>query len=183
VTAAYVLDATETGGLLPLSGTEHVTGPESRDDTGEPSAPATPGHGPSDLEPWTFCRIAARALFAPRTYASDITLVNWPMLGHFRGPVFGVPEAAGHLRGARELAWSLPYWMQTEAPRPDGGTGWPGLRLRGDADAVPYPDTVGVGMYRIDLRPTTGGDNYLDAYQDRLATAGVESRWPDISPY
>ena len=26
----------------------------------------------------------------------------------------------------------LLYWMQTEAPRPDGGTGWPGLRLRPD---------------------------------------------------
>ena len=24
------------------------------------------------------------------------------------------------------------YWLQTEAPRPDGGTGWPGLRLRAD---------------------------------------------------
>jgi hypothetical protein len=90
--------------------------------------------------------------------------------------------------------------MQTEAPRPDGGTGYPGLRLRGDvvggADglamapyiregrriraeytiveqdlslavrgdkgAVSHPDAVGVGMYRIDLHPSTGGDNYID---------------------
>jgi len=41
VTAAYVIDATETGELLPLSGTEYVTGFESRADTGEPSAPDT----------------------------------------------------------------------------------------------------------------------------------------------
>ncbi|MDQ1644816.1 MAG: hypothetical protein QOJ50_1000, partial [Cryptosporangiaceae bacterium] len=40
VSAAYVLDATETGELLPLTGTEYVTGFESQDDTGEPSAPA-----------------------------------------------------------------------------------------------------------------------------------------------
>jgi len=26
----------------------------------------------------------------------------------------------------------LLYWLQTEAPRPDGGKGWPGLRLRKD---------------------------------------------------
>ena len=38
--APYVLDATETGDLLPLAGTEYVTGFESQADTGEPSAPA-----------------------------------------------------------------------------------------------------------------------------------------------
>jgi hypothetical protein len=30
---------------------------------------------------------------------------------------------------------TLLYWLQTEAPRPDGGTGWKGMRLR--------PDVVG----------------------------------------
>ena len=25
-----------------------------------------------------------------------------------------------------------------------------------------FPDTVGVGSYRIDLHPSTGGDNYVD---------------------
>ena len=28
--------------------------------------------------------------------------------------------------------------------------------------AVSYPDSVGIGMYRIDLHPSTGGDNYID---------------------
>jgi len=41
VEAAYVLDATETGDLLPLTGTEYVTGFESAAETGEPEAPAT----------------------------------------------------------------------------------------------------------------------------------------------
>src|SRR5699024_9897731 len=101
---------------------------------------------------------------------------------------------------SRQLSYSLLYWLQTEAPRPDGGTGWPGLRLRGDITGTqdglaqaPYirearrikaeytvvendlsiavrghgrpatfPDTVGIGMYRIDLHPSTGGDNYID---------------------
>ncbi|MGO1627758.1 MAG: FAD-dependent oxidoreductase, partial [Microbacterium sp.] len=39
VTAPYVIDSTETGELLPLTGTEYVTGFESRAETGEPSAP------------------------------------------------------------------------------------------------------------------------------------------------
>lgn len=282
VLAEYVLDATETGALLPLSGAEHVTGAESRERTGEPhGAPAAapldmqaiswcfavdhlPGEshvierpasygfwreyqppgwgGPllsftaplprtgepvtrtftpnpdgmapvvdhrrvgGDLELWTFRRIAARETFQPVFLGSDITLVNWPMIDYTEGPVLAVPpeEAARHRAGARELSRSFLYWLQTEAPRPDGGTGYPGLRLRpdvlGTADGLamrPYvresariaaqytvveqdiaarldrcgpdrggparfPDTVGVGSYRIDLHPTTGGQGYLD---------------------
>src|SRR5205823_6075032 len=37
----HVLDATELGELLPMCGVEHVTGCESRIETGEPHAPAT----------------------------------------------------------------------------------------------------------------------------------------------
>ncbi|WP_433044754.1 FAD-dependent oxidoreductase [Dactylosporangium sp. CS-033363] len=277
VTADYVLDATETGELLPLTGTEYVTGFESQADTGEPSAPATaqPGNmqaisvcfavdhvdgdhtidrparydfwrdytppfwggpllsfrapSPRTLQPtervfdpnpgddplavdadqrrnpgdhnlWTFRRIAARDLFLPGAYDSDICLVNWPMLDYFEHPVIDVADPAAHLAAAREQAFSVLYWLQTEAPRPDGGTGFRGLRLRGDvtgsADglaqapyiresrrilaeytvveqdlalavrgdkgAVPYEDSVGVGMYRIDLHPSTGGDHYID---------------------
>lgn len=281
VLAAYVLDATETGDLLPLAGVEHVTGAESREETGESHAPseaqplnmqavswcfaldhmngqdhtidrpASYDHwrtleprswtGPllsfvapvprtneplartlvpnpnsdhvdeavvdhrqvgGDFELWAFRRVADRRTFAPGYLASDITLVNWPMIDYFEGPVYGVgdAEAAQHLQGARDLSLSFLYWLQTEAPRPDGGTGYPGLRLRpdvmGTADGlakrpyiresrrilaeytvveqdlaldlrpdgrgVRYPDSVGVGSYRIDLHPSTGGDPYID---------------------
>ncbi|GAB3978301.1 hypothetical protein GCM10029978_070640 [Actinoallomurus acanthiterrae] len=36
------------------------------------------------------------------------------------------------------------------------------LAVRGAHGAVRYPDSVGVGMYRIDLHPSTGGDTYID---------------------
>lgn len=36
------------------------------------------------------------------------------------------------------------------------------LSVRGDKGAKHYPDSIGVGMYRIDLHPSTGGDNYID---------------------
>lgn len=277
LTAPYVLDATETGELLPLTGTEYVTGFESQAATGEPSAPdeAQPlnmqavsfcfavdhvdgnqvGDKPAnyefwrDYQPafwgdrmlswnapdprtlatsprtftpnpdddplavvadqrrtggdtnlWTFRRIAARRHFLPGAYESDICLVNWPMIDYLEGSVFDVPDAAEHLAGAKELSQAVFYWLQTEAPRPDGGVGFPGLRLRGDllgsADglaqapyiresrriaaeytvveqdlsvavrgskgAAEYGDSVGIGMYRIDLHPSTGGDNYID---------------------
>ncbi|MFD3485297.1 FAD-dependent oxidoreductase [Streptomyces sp. NPDC058665] len=276
-TAAYVLDGTETGELLPLTGTEYVTGFEARGDTGEPSAPENaqpsnmqavsycfaldhvdgdhtidrpanythwagyqppfwgapllswkaphprtlelvergftpnPGDDPAeviadqrisggDMNLWTFRRIAARDNFVPGAYASDITLVNWPMIDYLESPVIDVPDADAHLAAAKELSFSLLYWMQTQAPRADGGTGFPGLRLRGDVTgsrdglaqapyhresrriraeytvveqdlsldvrggkgSVNYADSVGIGMYRIDLHPSTGGDNYID---------------------
>ena len=34
--------------------------------------------------------------------------------------------------------------------------------VRGDKGAATYADSVGIGMYRIDLHPSTGGDNYID---------------------
>jgi hypothetical protein len=36
------------------------------------------------------------------------------------------------------------------------------LAVHGQRGAVTYPDSVGIGMYRIDLHPSTGGDNYID---------------------
>jgi hypothetical protein len=155
-----------------------------------------------DKDLWVFRRILSRRVLRPGFADSDITVVNWPMIDYLPGAVIGVSEEerAKHVDGARELSLSMLYWLQTEAPRPDGGTGWPGLRLRGDAmgtgdglakapyiresrrirakrtvveqdlslavrgehGALPYRDSVGVGMYRIDLHPSTGGDTYID---------------------
>ncbi|MGO2097470.1 MAG: FAD-dependent oxidoreductase [Candidatus Microbacterium stercoravium] len=280
VGADYVLDATETGELLPLTGAEYVTGFESRAETGEPSAPevaqpeniqavsvcfvlehvdgdhtierpeqydfwrayapdawqgermlswtapnprtlelstrefdpnpgddalavdADQSRNAGDQNLWIFRRIAARDLFEEGFYASDICLVNWPSIDYFVAPVLDVPREVELQRyaDARQLSLSMVYWMQTEAPRPDGGTGFPGIRLRpdvmgsadglaqapyhrearriralttitendvshavrGDAGATRYEDSVGVGMYRIDLHPSTGGDTYID---------------------
>jgi FAD dependent oxidoreductase len=205
----YVIDATELGELLPLTGAEHVTGFESRHDTGEPSAPdqaqpanmqafswcfaierragqdhtidmpaqygywrgfrppgwpgrllslvaphphpnqpvartmvpnpaprlvvADPRLGGGDLDMWVFRRLLCRDVLADGFLDSDIVLINWPVIDYVGGPLIGVTEAqAGeHLHAARQLSLSFRYWMQTELPRPDGGTGWPGLRLRG----------------------------------------------------
>ncbi|MDP6775498.1 MAG: FAD-dependent oxidoreductase [Candidatus Latescibacteria bacterium] len=199
--APYFLDATELGDLLPLTGTEYVTGFESQAETGEPHAPseaqpenmqsftccfavdhvpgedhtiekpatygfwrdyvpeltpAWPGrlldwaysHPPTlepitlDIDPegdggrdfWVYRRIIHRRNFEAGAYASDICLVNWPQIDYWLGNLCEVEacEAAEHLARAKQLSLSMLYWMQTEAPRPDGGTGWPGLRLRRD---------------------------------------------------
>jgi hypothetical protein len=273
ITAAYFLDATELGDLLPLSKTEYVTGFESQAMTDEPSAPseyqphnqqafsicfAMSHHAGEDhtiappprydfwrgfiptLDPawpgkllswtithprlmtslnyhfdpnhesgqafsglWTYRRMVDRSLYSSGFYDSDVCLVNWPQTDYLLGDLcHGTgEEKAWHIAAAREQSLSLLYWLQTEAPRPDGGVGWPGLRLRGDltgsADGLAkmpyirearrlqaeftiveqhvaealrpnqkfaerYSDSVGIGFYRIDLHPSTGGNNYLD---------------------
>lgn len=279
VVADYVIDATETGDLLPLTGTEYRVGFESRSETEEASAPegaqpdnvqalsicfafdhvdgedhtiekpeqydhwsavapsfwggklvswaaphprtlevthrhfepnpgddvlavdADQSKDPGDGNLWTFRRILAKDMFDDGVFESDICLANWPSIDYFEAPVIDVDEetATRRLYDAKQLSMSMMYWMQTEAPRPDGGVGWPGLRLRGDVvgttdgfamapyhregrrllaletireqdvtaqegrdGARSYPDSVGIGMYRIDLHPSTGGDNYID---------------------
>lgn len=76
-------------------------------------------------------------MFVEGTYPGDISLVNWPQNDYMLGNLCegSAEEAARHLERAKQLSLSLLYWLQTEAPRPDGGTGWKGMRLR--------PDVVG----------------------------------------
>ena len=83
---------------------------------------------------FTYRRLIDASLFRPGTYESDISLVNWPQNDYFLGPIIDVDDETRnrHLKMAKELSLSLLYWMQTEAPRPDGKAGYPGLRLRKD---------------------------------------------------
>jgi hypothetical protein len=54
VRAAYFLDATELGNLLPLTDTEYVTGAEAQSDTNEPHA-SPDGPHPDEVQSLTFC--------------------------------------------------------------------------------------------------------------------------------
>lgn len=86
------------------------------------------------LNLWTYRRIIDDSLFRPGHFKSDISLINWPQNDYLLGNLIGVSERdrQQHIQRAKQLSLSLLYWLQTEAPRPDGGTGFPGLRLRAD---------------------------------------------------
>lgn len=86
------------------------------------------------LNLWTYRRIIDRTLFKPGQFPGDISLINWPQNDYLLGNLIGVTddEASAHVARAKQLSLSLLYWLQTDAPRPDGGTGFPGLRLRAD---------------------------------------------------
>lgn len=204
ISARYVVDATELGDLLPLTGTEYVSGTEAKSQTGELHAPehADPQNvqafttcfamdylededfvqkpddygfwskyipdikpawsgrlldlhysNPRTLKPhllgfdprpgaetgealnlWNYRRIIDRNNFTPGFYQSDITLVNWPQNDYLLGSLIDVSkdEFNQHVEASKQLGRSLIYWLQTEAPRPDGKKGWRGLRLRKD---------------------------------------------------
>ncbi|WP_339821422.1 FAD-dependent oxidoreductase [Paenibacillus sp. FSL R7-0216] len=160
-----------------------------------------PGHG-GKFPLFQYRQILEPTHFDNRFGFRPLSLVNWPQNDYWLGSIIDVPEeeAARHLHQAKQLSLSLLYWLQTEAPRPDGGQGYPGLRLRRDVvgtedglamapyiresrriqaeftvleqhvatasrpDGVAevFPDTVGVGCYRIDLHPSTGNQPYID---------------------
>ena len=138
---------------------------------------------------WVYRRIARRENFVPGAFQSDITLVNWPQNDYWLGPLIDIPktEAAKNLDRARNLSLSLLYWLQTDQGyrglrlRPDVMGTDDGLakapyiresrRIRAEFTVLEqhvnktspeFADSVGVGSYRIDLHPSTGGDNYVD---------------------
>lgn len=95
-----------------------------------PDSPVGGGRG----DFWHYRRIFTIKNHQPGRYASDTTLVNWPQIDYMDGPLLGVDDATRdrHLEASRQQSLSFLYWMQTEAPRLDGGTGYRGLRARGD---------------------------------------------------
>lgn len=203
VNADYYIDATELGDLLPLTGTDYITGTESRSQTRELHAPEIAdvhnqqaftscfaldyiegedfvqkpdnydfwkeyvpnikpawsgklldlsysdprtlsskklGFDPtgkptgSMLNLWNYRRIIDRSNFETGFFKGDISLINWPQNDYMLGNLIDVSdkEFAHHVKSSKQLGLSLLYWLQTEAPRPDGKKGWRGLRLRKD---------------------------------------------------
>ncbi|MFI8687566.1 FAD-dependent oxidoreductase [Rossellomorea sp. NPDC077527] len=83
---------------------------------------------------WEYRRIFDRSQFDTPYHAGDVTLMNWPQNDYFLGNIYDVSEEdkKKNLYQGKQLSLSLLYWLQTEAPRPDGGKGYPGLMLRKD---------------------------------------------------
>jgi len=98
---------------------------------------------------WHFRRIRARTQFRRDLVDTDISLVNWPNIDYWEAPLLGpgIDETAREraLRRCKELSLSYLHWMQTEAPRHDGGVGYPGLRLRPDLTGT--HDGLAKGVY------------------------------------
>jgi hypothetical protein len=94
---------------------------------------------------WHYRRVLHRRQFQDGFYGSDVTIANWPQLDYALGPLVGVSEAERrrHLEGSKALSLAFVYWMQTEAPNPEGGDGHPGIMLRGDLTGTSH----GLALY------------------------------------
>jgi hypothetical protein len=83
---------------------------------------------------WHFRRLFYAGHFEAGAFPSDIVLMNIAALDYWLDPIVGVSDdvRSRALEGSAQLSYSFLYWMQTEAPRHDGGFGYPEIRLRGD---------------------------------------------------
>lgn len=138
--------------------------------------------GPTDASAlddlWHYRRIFYRRHFTEHIYPSDITLVNWPQNDYYLGPLIGVSkeERQQHLHGAKQLSLSLLYWMQTEAPRSDGGYGYPGLRLR--YDVLDSDDGLAKHVYVRESRRIKAEFTVLEQHVGVEARQGREGAEP-----
>lgn len=62
----------------------------------------------------------------------DVTLVNWPQNDFFLGNLYDCEDAEENDYLAKQFTLGFVYWLQTEAPRADGGKGYPYFRLSGE---------------------------------------------------
>lgn len=179
-------------------------------------------------ELWRYRRIVDRASYieAHAHQFPDVCLVNWVQMDHWQHTLLGATpdERSNAYAAARDQSRCLLYWMQTDAPRHDGGTGYPGLKLRGDElgtadgfakaayireprrllartmlteahvgtsqrresgapnqDATqwgagePFPDSIAIGHYPIDLHPSAAGRNnvYVPACPFRVPLSSL----------
>lgn len=223
IEARFILDATELGDLLPITGTEYRLGAESKSEFGEENAvngPAEPDNvqgltwvfplaweegadhrgpvpagydkwkawkpdfwpgpllgfevlhahtgeprtlplfGNSGYELFSYRQIVRPESFSPGYVQHPITMVNWPQNDYFEASILDVEEdpqwdldfpgangpiSRARLEESKTLGRCLVHWLQAEAPRHDGGTGYPECSLHsaflGTADgftAYPY---------------------------------------------
>ncbi len=74
-------------------------------------------------------RIVNSAYFTDGSQPYDVTLINWPQNDFFLGNIFDCKEAEHNKYLAKQYTLGFVYWLQTEAPRADGGKGYPYFRL------------------------------------------------------
>lgn len=76
---------------------------------------------------WSYRRIIDSKNY--KESKKEVTLLNWPQNDFALGNIYETDDADKNLYMARQQTLSFIYWLQNEAPRPDGGRGYAvGLR-------------------------------------------------------
>ncbi len=150
---------------------EHWPGPQlgwatAEPETGNALRRPLDDHDAQDL--WSFRRIRYGKHY--RDAVADITLVNWPQVDYWLAPLLGrsEDERSAALTGARDLTLSFIHWLQSDAPRPDGGTGFPELQPCGGV--LGTTDGLAMRPYVREARRITAQVTVLEQH------IGVEAR-------
>lgn len=212
IAASYFLDATDLGDLLPLTGTDFVTGAEAREDTGEAAAPeradplrgqsftfvaalehrpgehhvipkpdlydyfakqqpyslTIPGHDGSprrfgmftgDLPFWSYRRISKAS-----GGRGDIMLLNWASNDYRFADLISAKKGRREriVQAAKQLTLGFVHWLQTAAPRDEGGVGYPELKrctdVLGTADGLSQAPYIRESRRIVALERVTAAD-------------------------
>lgn len=72
---------------------------------------------------WEYRRVRAQSRYTVKV--NELSLINWPQQDYMFGSIFDSPDADEHRAEAKQFSLCLAYWIQNEAPRVDGGFGYP----------------------------------------------------------
>jgi hypothetical protein len=90
--------------------------------------------GRDEFSLWIYRRMRAAELYDDPSRVREATLVNWVQIDYTGSPLVGVSaeQRVAAMAAARKQTLAFVHWVQTEAPRHDGGMGYPEVRLTGE---------------------------------------------------
>ncbi len=83
---------------------------------------------------WEYRRLISAKLFESKEYPNDLSMINWNSNDLRMQNIIDVDARtqAERMALAKALSLGFLYWLQTEAPRDEGGAGYPEFQLRKD---------------------------------------------------
>lgn len=88
-----------------------------------------------DLLPfWTYRRLIDKEVFAGSKWQADLSMINWEAHDVRGENIIDQPatDVSQRLAKGKALSLGFLYWLQTKAPRDDGGYGFPEFKRRED---------------------------------------------------
>lgn len=151
--------------------------------------------GRDEFSLWIYRRMRAAEVYLNPEAVREITLVNWVHIDYTGTPLVGVDRETRErgMAEAREQTLAFIHWLQNDAPRHDGGAGYPELKPAGqvmgtrsglareiyvrEARRIRALRTVTEGDVGVDMRSslTPGAEQFSD-------TVGVGSYRIDLHP-
>lgn len=135
-----------------------------------------PTSDPADkaLDLWRYRRVVATHMWESESPVEEVSLINWAQNDYALHPLLDGPVPTAQVEHeARELSLCWLHWLQIEAPRGDGLTGYPELQLA--ANVLGTADGLAQQVYVRESRRITGAETLT---QPMVAAVPGESLRP-----